>query len=80
MNQELEAIVEEWAVAKYQNANSINDVAEFIEQLRLAECDEQANRFWQMFLDEEKNRIPNPEPQPREYSEQLAKNPYYGIA
>jgi hypothetical protein len=29
---------------------------------------------------EEKNRIPNPEPQPREYSEQLAKNPYYGIS
>jgi hypothetical protein len=80
MNTHLESIVEEWAVAKYDNCNSLNDVAEFIERLRLAECDEQANRFWQMFLDEEKNRIPNPEPQPREYSEQLAKNPYYGIS
>jgi hypothetical protein len=73
MNEFLEQIVEEWSVAKYQNANSINEVAEFIEQLRLAGCDEQANRFWQMFLDEEKNRIPKPEPQPKEYYEQLNK-------
>ena len=33
MNEHLEAIVEEWALAKYQKANSINDVAEFIERL-----------------------------------------------
>ena len=55
MNQELESIVEEWALAKYESANSLNDVAHFIERLRLANCDEQANRFWQMFLDEGKN-------------------------
>ena len=73
MNQELESIVEEWALAKYESANSINDVAEFIERLRLAECDEIANRFWQMFLDEGKNRIPKPEQQPRDYYEKLNK-------
>jgi len=73
MNTHLESIVEEWAVAKYDTCNSLNDVAEFIEQLRSAGCDEQANRFWQMFLDEEKNRIPNPEPQPKEYYEKLNK-------
>jgi hypothetical protein len=73
MNEFLEQIVEEWAVAKYQNANSINEVAEFIEQLRLAECDEQANRFWQMFLDQLKRIEPKPEPQPKEYFEKLNK-------
>jgi hypothetical protein len=73
MNEFLEQIVEEWAVAKYQNANSINEVAEFIEQLRLAGCDEQANRFWQMFLDELKRIEPKPEPQPKEYYEKLNK-------
>jgi hypothetical protein len=73
MNEFLEQIVEEWAVAKYQNANSINEVAEFIEQLRLAECDEIANRFWQMFLDELKRIEPKPEPQPKEYFEKLNK-------
>ena len=73
MNEFLEQIVEEWAVAKYQNANSINEVAEFIEQLRLAGCDEQANRFWQMFLDELKRIEPKPEPQPKEYFEKLNK-------
>ena len=73
MNEHLEAIVEEWALAKYQKANSINDVAEFIERLRLAECDEQANRFWQMFLDELKRIEPKPEPQPRDYYEKLNK-------
>ena len=73
MNEFLEQIVEEWAVAKYQNANSINEVAEFIEQLRLAGCDEQANRFWQMFLDELKRIEPKPEPQPRDYYEKLNK-------
>jgi hypothetical protein len=73
MNEYLEQIVEEWAVAKYQNANSINEVAEFIEQLRLAGCDEQANRFWQMFLDELKRIEPKPEPQPRDYYEKLNK-------
>jgi hypothetical protein len=73
MNEFLEQIVEEWAVAKYQNANSINEVAEFIEQLRLANCDEQANRFWQMFLDEQKTFEPKPEPQPRSHFEELAK-------
>ena len=73
MNQELESIVEEWALAKYESANSINDVAEFIERLRLAECDEQANRFWQMFLDELKRIEPKPEPQPRDYYEKLNK-------
>ena len=73
MNEFLEQIVEEWSVAKYQNANSINEVAEFIEQLRLAECDEQANRFWQMFLDEQKTFEPKPEPQPRSHFEELAK-------
>jgi hypothetical protein len=55
-------------------------VAEFIEKLRHAECDEQANRFWEMFLEEQRIFEPKPEPQPREYSEQLAKNPYYGIS
>ena len=73
MNEYLEQIVEEWAVAKYQNANSINEVAEFIEQLRSAGCDEQANRFWQMFLDELKRIEPKPEPQPKEYFEKLNK-------
>ena len=73
MNEHLEAIVEEWALAKYQKANSINDVAEFIERLRLANCDEQANRFWQMFLDEQKPYVPKPEPQPRDYYEKLNK-------
>jgi hypothetical protein len=73
MNEFLEQIVEEWAVAKYQNANSINEVAEFIEQLRSAGCDEQANRFWQMFLDELKRIEPKPEPQPKEYFEKLNK-------
>ena len=73
MNEFLEQIVEEWAVAKYQNANSINEVAEFIEQLRLAGCDEQANRFWKMFLDELKRIEPKPEPQPKEYFEKLNK-------
>jgi hypothetical protein len=73
MNEFLEQIVEEWAVAKYQKANSINDVSEFIERLRLAECDEQANRFWQMFLDEQKTFEPKPEPQPRDYYEKLNK-------
>jgi hypothetical protein len=73
MNEFLEQIVEEWSVAKYQNANSINEVAEFIEQLRLAGCDEQANRFWQMFLDEPKRIEPKPEPQPRDYYEKLNK-------
>jgi hypothetical protein len=73
MNEHLEAIVEEWALAKYESANSINDVAEFIERLRLAECDEQANRFWQMFLDEQKTFEPKPEPQPRDYYEKLNK-------
>jgi hypothetical protein len=58
MNEFLEQIVEEWAVAKYQKANSINDVSEFIGQLRSAGCDEQANRFWQMFLDELKRIEP----------------------
>jgi hypothetical protein len=73
MNEHLEAIVEEWALAKYESANSLNDVAEFIERLRLAECDEQANRFWQMFLDEQKTFEPKPEPQPRDYYEKLNK-------
>ena len=73
MNEHLEAIVEEWALAKYESANSINEVAEFIEQLRLAGCDEQANRFWQMFLDELKRIEPKPEPQPRSHFEELAK-------
>jgi hypothetical protein len=73
MNEHLEAIVEEWALAKYESANSINDVAEFIERLRLAECDEIANRFWQMFLDEQKTFEPKPEPQPRDYYEKLNK-------
>jgi hypothetical protein len=73
MNEFLEQIVEEWSVAKYQNANSINEVAEFIEQLRLAGCDEQANRFWQMFLDGLKRIEPKPEPQPRDYYEKLNK-------
>jgi hypothetical protein len=73
MNEHLEAIVEEWALAKYESANSINDVAEFIERLRLAECDEIANRFWQMFLDEKKTFEPKPEPQPRDYYEKLNK-------
>lgn len=73
MNNSLEQIVEEWAIVKYDNCYSLNDVAELIETLRLAGCDEQANRFWQMFLDEEKNRIPNPEPQPRDYYEKLNK-------
>jgi hypothetical protein len=73
MNEHLEAIVEEWALAKYQKANSINDVAEFIERLRLANCDEIANRFWQMFLDEQKTFEPKPEPQPRSHFEELAK-------
>jgi hypothetical protein len=73
MNIFLEQIVEEWALAKYESANSLNDVAEFIERLRLAECDEQANRFWQMFLDEQKPYAPKPEPQPKEYYEQLNK-------
>ena len=73
MNQELESIVEEWAVAKYESANSLNDVAHLIERLRLANCDEQANRFWQMFLDELKRIEPKPEPQPKEYYEQLNK-------
>ena len=73
MNEHLEAIVEEWALAKYQKANSINEMAEFIEQLRIAECDEQANRFWQMFLDEQKTFEPKPEPQPRSHFEELAK-------
>jgi hypothetical protein len=73
MNEYLEQIVEEWAVAKYQKANSINEVSEFIVQLRNAGCDEQANRFWQMFLDELKRIEPKPEPQPRDYYEQLNK-------
>jgi hypothetical protein len=73
MNEYLEQIVEEWAVAKYQKANSINEVSEFIVQLRNAGCDEQANRFWQMFLDELKRIEPKPEPQPKEYYEQLNK-------
>jgi ferritin len=73
MNQELESIVEEWALAKYESANSLNEMAEFIEQLRLAECDEIANRFWQMFLDEQKTFEPKPEPQPRSHFEELAK-------
>jgi ferritin len=73
MNQELESIVEEWALAKYESANSLNEVAEFIEQLRNAECDEIANRFWQMFLDEQKTFEPKPEPQPRDYYEKLNK-------
>jgi hypothetical protein len=73
MNEHLEQIVEEWAVAKYQNANSINEVSEFIVQLRNAECDEIANRFWQMFLDELKRIEPKPEPQPKEYFEKLNK-------
>jgi hypothetical protein len=73
MNEFLEQIVEEWAVAKYQKANSINDVSEFIGQLRSAGCDEQANRFWQMFLDELKRIEPKPEPQPRDYYEKLNK-------
>jgi hypothetical protein len=73
MNEYLEQIVEEWSVAKYQNANSINEVAEFIEQLRLAGCDEQANRYWQMFLDELKRIELKPEPQPKEYFEKLNK-------
>jgi hypothetical protein len=73
MNEHLEAIVEEWALAKYESANSLNDVAEFIERLRLANCDEQANRFWQMFLDEQKTFEPKPEPQPRDYYEKLNK-------
>ena len=73
MNEFLEQIVEEWAVAKYQKANSINDVSEFIVQLRNAGCDEQANRFWQMFLDELKRIEPKPEPQPRDYYEKLNK-------
>jgi hypothetical protein len=73
MNQFLEQIVEEWAVAKYQKANSINEVSEFIVQLRNAGCDEQANRFWQMFLDELKRIEPKPEPQPRDYYEKLNK-------
>jgi hypothetical protein len=73
MNQELESIVEEWALAKYESANSLNDVAYFIERLRLANCDEIANRFWQMFLDEQKTFEPKPEPQPRDYYEKLNK-------
>jgi hypothetical protein len=73
MNEYLEQIVEEWSVAKYQNANSINEVSEFIVQLRSAGCDEQANRFWQMFLDELKRIEPKPEPQPKEYFEKLNK-------
>jgi hypothetical protein len=73
MNEHLEQIVEEWALAKYESANSLNDVAEFIERLRLANCDEQANRFWQMFLDEQKTFEPKPEPQPRDYYEKLNK-------
>jgi hypothetical protein len=73
MNEFLEQIVEEWALAKYESANSLNDVAHFIERLRLAECDEQANRFWQMFLDEQKTFEPKPEPQPRDYYEKLNK-------
>jgi hypothetical protein len=73
MNEYLEQIVEEWAVAKYQKANSINEVSEFIVQLRNAGCDEQANRFWQMFLDELKRIEPKPEPQPRDYYEKLNK-------
>jgi hypothetical protein len=73
MNEFLEQIVEEWAVAKYQKANSINEVSEFIVQLRNAGCDEQANRFWQMFLDELKRIEPKPEPQPRDYYEKLNK-------
>ena len=73
MNIFLEAIVEEWALAKYESANSLNDVAHFIERLRLAGCDEQANRFWQMFLDEQKTFEPKPEPQPRDYYEKLNK-------
>jgi hypothetical protein len=73
MNEHLEQIVEEWALAKYESANSLNEVAEFIEQLRLAECDEIANRFWQMFLDEQKTFEPKPEPQPRDYYEKLNK-------
>ena len=73
MNEFLEQIVEEWALAKYESANSLNDVAEFIERLRLANCDEQANRFWQMFLDEQKPYVPKPEPQPRSHFEELAK-------
>jgi hypothetical protein len=73
MNEFLEQIVEEWAVAKYQKANSINEVSEFIVQLRNAGCDEIANRFWQMFLDELKRIEPKPEPQPRDYYEKLNK-------
>jgi hypothetical protein len=73
MNEFLEQIVEEWALAKYESANSLNDVAHFIERLRLAECDEIANRFWQMFLDEQKTFEPKPEPQPRDYYEKLNK-------
>ena len=73
MNEHLEQIVEEWALAKYESANSLNEVAEFIEQLRNAECDEIANRFWQMFLDEQKTFEPKPEPQPRSHFEELAK-------
>jgi hypothetical protein len=73
MNEYLEQIVEEWSVAKYQNANSISEVSEFIGQLRNAGCDEQANRFWQMFLDELKRIEPKPEPQPRDYYEKLNK-------
>ncbi len=73
MNEYLEQIVEEWSVAKYQNANSINEVSEFIVQLRNAGCDEQANRFWQMFLDELKRIEPKSEPQPRDYYEKLNK-------
>ena len=73
MNKELESIVEEWALAKYESANSLDDVAHFIERLRLANCDEQANRFWQMFLGEQKIFEPKPEPQPKEYYEKLNK-------
>ena len=73
MNIFLEQIVEEWALAKYESANSLNDVAHFIERLRLANCDEQANRFWQMFLDEGKTFEPKPEPQPSDYYEKLNK-------
>jgi hypothetical protein len=73
MNEFLEQIVEEWALAKYESANSLNEVAHFIERLRLANCDEQANRFWQMFLDEQKPYVPKPEPQPRDYYEKLNK-------
>jgi hypothetical protein len=73
MNIYLEAIIEEWAVAKYDNANSLNDVAHFIERLRLAGLDEQANRFWEMFLEEQRTFEPKPEPQPKEYYEQLNK-------